>query len=170
MTRPAFLSAFAGYGGLDLALEYHGWRCAAQVENDPYCTAILAEHWPAVPRWGDIREVDWNDVIARTGPVDLVVAGFPCQPTSQAGRRKAQADPRWLWPEVTLTGGSNSRRTAIRRGSYISGSLNPDWVEQLMGLPQGWTATAGPPPRARRSTRGSRPAPSPPASPTGASE
>lgn len=100
MTRPTFLGLFEGIGGLSLALEHHGWRCVGQVENDPYCAALLAERWPQVPRWGDIQEVDWTDVIARIGTPDLVAAGFPCQPTSQAGRRKAQADPRWLWPEV----------------------------------------------------------------------
>lgn len=100
MSRPTFLSLFAGIGGLDLALEYHGWRCVGRVEDDPYCDAVLAERWPKVPRWGDIRKVDWDGVVAWTGSVDLVAAGFPCQPTSQAGRRKAQKDPRWLWPEV----------------------------------------------------------------------
>jgi hypothetical protein len=39
----------------------------------------------------------------------------------------------------------------------VAGScLNPAWVELLMGFPQGWTATAGPPRRAR-SRPGSRP-------------
>lgn len=32
--------------------------------------------------------------------VDALCAGFPCQPSSVAGKRKAQEDPRWLWPEV----------------------------------------------------------------------
>jgi hypothetical protein len=36
-------------------------------------------------------------------------------------------------------GGTNSRRRQDRDGTYISGQLNPTWVEWLMGFPLGWT-------------------------------
>lgn len=92
---PTFGSLFAGIGGIDLGLERAGWRCAWQVENDPYCTRVLAKHWPDVPRHGDIRELDTDAL----GSVDLVAGGFPCQPVSVAGHRRGQLDERWLWPE-----------------------------------------------------------------------
>jgi hypothetical protein len=40
-----------------------------------------------------------------------------------------------------LDGGSNSRRAAEKRGETMpgGGSLNPTWVEWLMGWPLGWT-------------------------------
>jgi DNA (cytosine-5)-methyltransferase 1 len=93
---PTFLSLFSGIGGLDLGLERAGWECVGQVENDLYCTSVLAKHWPDVPRWGDIREVDPDDLPR----ADLIAGGFPCQSVSDAGLRLAQDDSRWLWPEM----------------------------------------------------------------------
>jgi len=90
-----FISLFAGIGGLDIGLERAGHTCVAQIESDPYCTRILEQHWPDVPRWGDIHDVS----VADLPDTDAVVGGFPCQPVSLAGRRDAQDDPRWLWPE-----------------------------------------------------------------------
>lgn len=92
--RPTFLSLCAGIGGLDLGLERAGWRCVGQVEIDHFCRAVLAHHWPDVPRWDDLR------TFPPVAGADLICAGFPCQPVSHAGRRRAQADDRWLWPEV----------------------------------------------------------------------
>lgn len=90
------LSLFTGIGGLDLGLERAGMTVVGQVEIDPWCRKVLAKHWPEVPRHDDVRTAVewWGD---RRAP-DLVAGGFPCQPVSQAGKKKAQADSRWLWP------------------------------------------------------------------------
>jgi DNA (cytosine-5)-methyltransferase 1 len=32
--------------------------------------------------------------------VDCVVAGFPCQPVSRAGRRDGESHEQWLWPQL----------------------------------------------------------------------
>lgn len=95
-------SLFSGIGGLDLgsalALARRGiaTRTAWQVEWNDYCRAVLARHWPGVPQYGDITQLD----PATLSPVDLLTAGFPCPPVSVAGKRKAQDDDRWLWPDV----------------------------------------------------------------------
>jgi DNA (cytosine-5)-methyltransferase 1 len=90
-----FGSLFAGIGGLDLGLERAGMECVWQVEVDGYCRRVLAKHWPDVIRYGDIH--DCGDHNLKT--VDLICGGFPCQPVSQAGRRRGEDDERWLWPE-----------------------------------------------------------------------
>lgn len=92
---PTFGSLFAGIGGIDLGLERAGWTGRWQVEYEPFCQRVLAKHWPDVPRYGDIHDVDWSTV----EPVDLIAGGFPCQPWSTAGKRQGLADDRWLWPE-----------------------------------------------------------------------
>lgn len=89
-------SLFAGIGGIDLGLERTGefktrWFC----ERDSYCQKVLAKHWPGVPIFNDVHDID-----DQTPAVEVLTAGFPCQPVSHAGRRKAQNDDRWLWPEV----------------------------------------------------------------------
>lgn len=90
------LSLFSGIGGLDLGLERAGMTVVGQVEIDPWCRKVLAKHWPEVPRHDDVRTaVGWW---GRRRAPDLVCGGFPCQPVSSAGKRKAQADSRWLWP------------------------------------------------------------------------
>jgi DNA (cytosine-5)-methyltransferase 1 len=83
-----FGSVFSGIGGIDLGLQRAGWRCRWQVENDPFRCSILERHWPNVERHRDIREVNF----AKLAPVDLIAGGFPCQPVSGAGKRKAQMD------------------------------------------------------------------------------
>src|SRR5215471_13972710 len=92
------LSLFSGIGGLDLGLERAGMTIVGQVEIDPWCRKILAKHWPEVPRHDDVRTAAgwWG---GRAAP-DVVAGGFPCQPVSIAGQKKAQDDDRWLWPEM----------------------------------------------------------------------
>ena len=90
-----FGSLFSGIGGLDLGLERAGMECIWQVEIDNYCQRILIKHWPNIPKFGDIKDVGAHNLETP----DLICGGFPCQPVSLAGKREAQADTRWLWPE-----------------------------------------------------------------------
>ena len=93
-----YLSLFSGIGGLDLGLDRAGWTCVGQVERDEFCRRVLTKHWPEVPQHDDVRTApDWW-ASAQRPRVDVVAGGFPCQPFSEAGRRRGTADPRWGWP------------------------------------------------------------------------
>lgn len=49
----------------------------------------------------------------------------------------------WPTPRTTgLDGGSHSRAAAKERGMAVGGTLNPTWVEWLMGYPSEWTVCA----------------------------
>lgn len=87
-------SLFSGIGGIDLGLERAGMRVVWQSELDPYCSRVLAKHWPNVPNLGDVTLIDWSEVERP----DVVCGGYPCQPFSLAGSRKGSKDARHLWP------------------------------------------------------------------------
>lgn len=89
-------SLCSGYGGLDLATP-GALRFVAEIDAD--ANAVLAHEHPEVPNLRDISDIAtrrWG----HRDRVDLLTAGFPCQPVSAAGRQKAHADARWLWPAV----------------------------------------------------------------------
>ena len=97
------LSLFSGAGGGLLATQHLlGWRAVCYVERDPYCQRVLKQRMADgllhdAPIWDDCRTFDgkpWR------GLVDVISAGFPCQPFSVAGARKAGADERNGWPWV----------------------------------------------------------------------
>jgi DNA (cytosine-5)-methyltransferase 1 len=89
-------SLCSGYGGLDMAVEaFYGAQTAFMCDIDKYASIVIKERW-GVPNLGDMKEVDWSNV----EPVDILTAGYPCQPFSTAGQRKGSADERHLWPYI----------------------------------------------------------------------
>jgi DNA (cytosine-5)-methyltransferase 1 len=88
-------SLFAGIGGFDLGFERAGIKTVWQVEIGEWNRRLLAKRFPGAEQYGDIRHCDSTNL----RPVDVITGGFPCQPVSLAGLRRAQSDERWLWPE-----------------------------------------------------------------------
>ena len=101
MNELTHVSLFSGIGGIDLAAEWAGFTTVAFCERDPYCQKVLHKHWPDVPICDDIYEMGAEWLSERgIGTVTIASGGPPCQPVSQAGKRKGKADDRYLWPEM----------------------------------------------------------------------
>lgn len=94
---PRIGSLCSGAGGLDLAVEHvTGGRTIWHAEYDDDAAKVLETRWPGVPNHRDITATDWTEV----EPIDILTAGYPCQPFSTAGQRKGTDDERHLWPHV----------------------------------------------------------------------
>jgi DNA (cytosine-5)-methyltransferase 1 len=116
-------SLFSGIGGLDLGLERAGMEVIWQSEIDPYACKVLSKHWPEVVNYGNIKEINWQEVERP----DVICGGYPCQPFSTAGKRRGEEDPRHLWPWVRTAISELRPRYAILenvRGHLSMGGLS----------------------------------------------
>lgn len=95
----------AGYGGLELGLRLalgDRYRTVGVVERDLVAVSVLAARMAdgsleQAPIWDDVTTFDGT---SWRGCVDIVTAGFPCQPFSVAGKRRGLDDERWIWPDI----------------------------------------------------------------------
>ena len=87
-----FIDLFSGLGGFHLGLEELGGKCVFAAEKNKKLRDLYISNFPDVSEKhiaSDIMKVD-NSSIPKH---DILCAGFPCQPFSQAGKRKGMKDP-----------------------------------------------------------------------------
>lgn len=89
-------SLCTGYGGLDMAVEaYFNAETIWTSEIDKYAAEVITQRINK-PNLGDLKKIDWNAV----EPIDIITAGYPCQPFSHAGLRRGIEDERHIWPYI----------------------------------------------------------------------
>lgn len=111
------LGLFEGIGGFSLAARWMGWETVAWVEWNEFNKKLLKVRFPEAKGYGDITKTDFTVYANR---INIITGGFPCQPYSQAGKRKGKEDERHLWPQMLR---------AVRE-------VSPRWVlgENVRGL------------------------------------
>jgi hypothetical protein len=125
----------------------------------PQCSFIEDSVWflDSWPRWGLMRHgecwehqtLELNITEREFGLLPDGVSFFHTPTTGKDGgsnsRKALKKRKEAIWPTPTTpsgggnAGGSGAHKNAIKNGTYIPSSINPNLYEWLMGWPQGWT-------------------------------
>lgn len=140
------LALCAGVGGLEIGigLAEPGYKTVCYVERDSFAASVLVARMEDevlcdAPVWDDLVTFDgrpWR------GAVDILTAGYPCQPFSAAGRKLSDQDPRHLWPHVARI--INDCRPPVVFLENVAGHVDRGFREvagELQGM--GYSVQAG---------------------------
>ena len=82
-----FIDLFCGIGGFRSAFDELGGECVFSSDFDKFANATYNENFGETP-FGDITKIKANQI----PDFDILLAGFPCQPFSYAGRTEGFED------------------------------------------------------------------------------
>lgn len=85
-----FIDLFAGIGGIRIPFQELGGKCVFTSEFDSFAVKTYSANFGNEGIYGDITKIKSGDI----PDFDLLLAGFPCQPFSQAGLHKGFSDTR----------------------------------------------------------------------------
>lgn len=85
----SFIDLFAGIGGIRIPFQELGGMCVFSSEWDSFAQKTYRINFGETPS-GDITKIPEQDI----PDFDILLAGFPCQPFSQAGLKKGFSDTR----------------------------------------------------------------------------
>jgi len=108
MTAITVGSLCTGIAGLEHGLSLAGLNTETVFVSDidkGACTWLEAN--VSAPNLGDFTALD------ELPPVDILTAGFPCQPLSLAGQRKGVNDERWLFDDICRLVGRMGTRPVL---------------------------------------------------------
>lgn len=84
-----FIDLFAGIGGIRIPFQELGGKCVFTSEWDKFAQKTYHVNFGDIPN-GDITKITNEEI----PDFDVLLAGFPCQPFSQAGLKKGFSDTR----------------------------------------------------------------------------
>ena len=84
-----FIDLFAGIGGIRIPFQELGGKCVFTSEWDKFAQKTYHVNFGDMPN-GDITKITNEEI----PDFDVLLAGFPCQPFSQAGLKKGFSDTR----------------------------------------------------------------------------
>lgn len=84
-----YIDLFAGIGGIRIPFQNLGGQCVFSSEIDKYAAQTYEANYGEKPS-GDITQIEANTI----PNFDILLAGFPCQAFSIAGKRKGFEDTR----------------------------------------------------------------------------
>ena len=96
------LDLFSGIGGFSYGLEKTGhFQTVGFCENDPKPVMVLNKHWPNVPVFGNIQDLNATVLHEHNIYPDLLCGGFPCQDISASShtREGLKGERSGLWYE-----------------------------------------------------------------------
>lgn len=118
----------SGIGGFALGFEWAGLSTPVLFcDIEKWCRDILKQHWNNVPIKSDVKELA-NDPDNLVPDCDILTAGYPCQPFSQAGKRQGEEDPRHIWPSISKIIASKRPSWVVLENVYGHISLGLDQV------------------------------------------
>ena len=95
-TTRTHIDLFSGIGGFALAARWAGVETVAFCEIEKYAQRVLRKNFPGIRILEDVRSFPATEFRQPW----LLTGGYPCQPFSQAGKRRGTEDDRHLWPEM----------------------------------------------------------------------
>ena len=98
--RIVHIDLFSGIGGFAVALKDAGFEIDKSYHSDieKYPLQVYSKRFPESIPLGDVTKINWKELKDENEGKEIVITGgFPCQPHSVAGKRKASEDERDLW-------------------------------------------------------------------------
>lgn len=131
-----FVDLFAGIGGIRIPFQEFGGKCVFTAEIDKHSKVTYAANFGEVPkRNGDITKFTASEVPDH----DVLLAGFPCQAFSQAGRKQGFLDTRGtMFFEIQrILAAHHPKAFLLENVKQLKGHNGGDTLKTIMAILRG---------------------------------